>query len=174
MCKNIMRFGAAVAMLLLSFGAHAQWTGSISYSHISLDDDEISVDLGAIVGSAGYRLEVADRFFLVPEVRVGFGVSDDRFDFEDFNVKAEIDRLWGASTRLQYEFDTGPYLFGVASYVNYKLKASGAGFSVSDDSWESGFGAGAGFMFTPLVGGELSYERVDGEDLFTAGLRFNF
>jgi hypothetical protein len=174
MCKNIMRFGAAASLLLLSFGAHAQWTGSLSYSHISIGDDEISVDLGAIVGSAGYRLEVADRFYLVPEVRVGFGVSDDRVNVEGFNVKAEIERLWGFSNRFQYEFDTGAYLFGVASYVNYKLKASAAGFSESDDSWEAGFGAGAGFMFTPLVGGELSYERVDGEDVFTAGLRFNF
>jgi opacity protein-like surface antigen len=174
MCKNIMRFGAAVAMLLLSFGAHAQWTGSLSYSNLNFDDDEISVDLGAIAGSVGYRLGVADRFYLVPEIRVGFGVGDDRFNLEGFNVTAEIDQLWGASTRLQYEFNTGAYLFGVASYVNYKLKVSALGLSESDDSWESGFGAGAGFMFTPVVGGELSYERVDGEDLFTAGLRFNF
>jgi opacity protein-like surface antigen len=174
MCKNIMRFGAAVAMLLLSFGAHAQWTGSISYSQISIDDDEISVDLGAIVGSFGYRLEMVDRFYLVPEVVVGFGVGDDRVNFEGVSVKAEIDRLWGVSNRFQYEFDTGPYVFGRVSYVNYKLKASALGLSGSDDSWEFGFGAGAGYMFTPVVGGEVSYENVDSEDVFTVGLRFNF
>jgi hypothetical protein len=29
-------------------------------------------------------------------------------------------------------------------------------------------------MFTSVIGGELSYERVDGEDLAMIGLRFNF
>lgn len=170
MHKTIVRSAAAASLLLLSVSAHAQWTAGANYTRISLDD----FDLDAIVASAGYRFEVADRFFLVPEVRVGFGVGDDTAEFGSIRVKGEIDRLWGVSNRFQYDFDSGPYLFGVASYVNYKLEASAGGFSASDDSWESGFGGGAGYMFSPLVGGEVSYERVDGEDVYSFGLRFNF
>ena len=169
--KKLTQFGVASALLLLSCSALANWTVGVNYSQVSIED----VDLGAVVGSVGYRFQAADRFYLVPEVRAGFGVGDDTADFGgSFSARVEIDRLWGASNRFQYEFDTGAYLFGVVSYINYKFEASATGLSVSDDSWESGFGGGAGYMFSPLVGGELSYERVDGEDVFSIGLRFNF
>jgi len=176
--KKMLQLGAASSLLLASFGASAQWTGSLSYQQYSLDDDGISVDLGAITASIGYRFKATDNFYLVPEFRVGFGVGDDtvRVDTGDgiADVKVELDRLWGFSNRFQYEFETPVYVFGVVSYVNYKAEAKFEGFSESDDSWETSLGAGAGYMFTPLFGGEVSYERVDGEDLWTIGARFNF
>lgn len=125
--KKLTQLGAASAILLLSFSAHAQWTAGLNYTHVSLDD----FDLGAIVASAGYRFQAAERFYFVPEVRAGMGVGDDTANFGNVRIKAEVDRLWGFSNRFQYEFDTGAYLFGVVSYVNYKLEASASGFSES-------------------------------------------
>lgn len=171
MFKKLGQFGTGAALLLLSFGAHAQWTAGVNYTYVSIDD----FDLDAIVGSLGYRFPVSDNLYAIPEVRAGFGLGDNTRNIDGLRVKGEIDKLWGFAGRFQYESpDTGFFLFGIASYVNYELKASGEGFSVSDDSWEFGFGAGAGYMFTPLVGGEATYERVDGEDVFTVGVRFNF
>ena len=168
--KKLIHLGAATALMLLSYGANAQWTAGANYTHYSED----GIDVGAVVGSFGYRIQATDSFYLIPEVRVGFGVTDDSIDFGFTSVDVELEQLWGVSNRFQYEFDSGAYIFGVASYINYKLKASAGGFSESDDTWESQFGAGAGYMFTSVIGGELSYERVDGEDLAMIGLRFNF
>jgi len=170
MLKKATSLSAAAALLLLVSGANADVTGSVSYSHLSISDGGLDVDVGAIVGSVGYQFEVGDNFFLVPEVRVGFGIVDDTV----MGVKVDLDRLWGIANRFQYDFDGGAYLFGVLSYVNYKFKARGPGGSASDDTWETGFGAGAGYMFTDLIGGEVSYESVDSEDLWTFGLRLRF
>lgn len=163
----------ALAALFASSMASAQWTGSVSYSRFSDD-----ADVDALVGSFGYAFEVADSFYLVPELRAGFGIGDDSFNVNGDRVKVEIDRLWGFSNRFQYEFATGFYLFGVASYVNYELEATiqagPARIKVSDDSWEFGFGGGLGYMFTPNFGTDFSYERIDDVDAWTLGLRFRF
>ncbi len=171
MFRKSRQLAAGAAMLLLSFGAHAQWTAGVSYTDASIDDFK----LGAIVASIGYRFPITDTFALVPEVRAGFGVGDDTRNIGGVLVTAEVDTLYGFSNRFQYEFpDTNFVMFGVASYVNYEFTAKGNGVSVSDDTWEFGYGGGAGYMFTPRIGGEASYERVDGEDLFTIGARFKF
>lgn len=173
MFRKFSRFAAGSAMLLLSFGVHAQWTAGANYTFVSTDD----FDLGAVVGSIGYRVPVTDTFYVVPEVRAGFGVGDDTSIFEGARATAEIDKLWGFSSRFQYEAaDSGFFIFGVVSYVNYELELEvpAFGFSESDDSWEFGYGFGGGYMITRFVGAEATYERVDSENVFTVGVRFNF
>ncbi len=165
------RFFLASLLLALSAApAAAQWTGSVGYSHFTDD-----FDVGVIVGSFGYEFPVADGFSLVPEFRAGVGVVDDTINVGGTRVDFEIENLYGFSNRFQFDFGNDMYAFGVVSHVNYKTKASSAGMSVSDRSWEWGFGGGLGYMFNPNNGLDFSWERIDGDvDRFNLGWRFRF
>jgi hypothetical protein len=159
----------AILSLLLASVANAQLTGSVGYTHV---DEDVSV--GALQGTFGFRLPVlegaAGTGFLIPELRAGVGINDDTVA----GVKFEIDNYYGIAPRFQYEADGGVYGFVQTSYVNYKVKGSQMGISVSDSSWEFGAGLGVGMIFTDVLGAELSWERVDSADVFNLSLRFGF
>lgn len=159
----------SVVSMLLASTAAAQMTGSLGYSHF---DEEVS--LGALQVTFGYELPVieggAGTGYFIPELRVGYGITDDTI----MGVKFEIDNYYGIAPRFQYEGTGGVYGFLQGSYINYKMKASAEGFSASDSSWEFGIGAGVGVFFSEKLGTEISYENVDGEDLFNISMRFRF
>jgi opacity protein-like surface antigen len=155
----------AMLGLLASAPVAAQLTGQIGYAHITDD-----FDLGAVVGSFGMEFDVTHNFALVPEFRAGLGVRDDTVG----GVKMELDHLFGVSNRFQFNTTENFYLFGSLSYVRYKLTAKTAIVSASDSSWEWGYGGGLGFRLNPGNALDLSYERVDGVDVLTAGWRFRF
>jgi len=173
--NRMMSVACALLLAVAGAGAHAQWTGSLAY--LNFDDD---VDLDAVLASVGYRLEERDNFFLIPELRAGFGLGSDTVPaITTQAVEVEIDRLLGVSNRAQYEFDTGIYLFVSVSYVNYRFEAKttaldGTRTSSRDDAWEWGVGGGLGFQFTDMFGAEGAWERVNGADVFTGGLRIRF
>lgn len=155
----------ALLVMLASAPAAAQFTGQIGYAHITDD-----FDLGAIVGSFGMELDVTDNFALVPEVRAGLGVRNDTVG----GVKLELDHLYGVANRFQFNASESFYLFGSLSYIRYKVSASMGSVSASDNSWEWGYGGGLGYRFNQGNALDLSYERVDGVDIITAGWRFRF
>ncbi len=160
----------AILLAMLNAPVAAQWTGSVGYGHATDD-----FDVGVLVGSIGYQVPVAEGFSLVPEFRLGFGVVDDSFTEGSLAADVEIDNLYGFSNRFQLDFDNDFFVYGVASYVNYKVKVSGGGVSESDSSWEWGLGLGAGYMFSANNGFDFTWERIDGEvDLFTLAWRFRF
>ncbi|MGY6555486.1 MAG: outer membrane beta-barrel protein [Wenzhouxiangella sp.] len=160
--------GAAILLSACMTGsALAGPTGSIGYTQL-VDVD--GVDLGAIYGSAGFEFDLGPNVSVTPELRVGFGVTDDTL----FGIDVELRRLYGLATRVNYNANNGLYLFATASYVNYEFKASAFGSSASEDTWEFGIGAGLGFYFTERLGLELQYENVDSEDVISAGLRLRF
>lgn len=165
MCVGVF----AIFALLMGSAASAQVTGSVGYTHL---DEEVSV--GALQGTIGYRLPVmegtAGSGFFIPELRAGVGINDDTVG----GVKVEIDNYYGLAPRFQYEADTGFYGFVQASYVNYSVKGSTMGISVSDSSWEFGGGLGVGMAFSQALGAEVSWERVDSADVFNVSMRFGF
>lgn len=160
----------AVVSLVLSAGAAAQVTGSAGYSNFDFD----GVSLGAIQGTVGYRFPVMEGAggtgYVIPELRLGFGINDDSFQ----GVKVELENYVGGAARFQYESHAGFYGFLQTSLVNYSLKASVEGFSVSDSETEFGIGLGGGMYFTETMGVELSYENVDDADVLNVSLRFEF
>lgn len=160
----------AVVSLLLSSGAAAQVTGSVGYSNFDFD----GISLGALQGTVGYRFPVMEGAggtgYVIPELRLGFGVGDDSF----MGGKVEIDNYIGGAARFQYEADNGFYGFLQASMVNYEMKWSYQGFSGSDSDTEFGIGLGGGMYFTDMMGIELSYENVDEADVINISLRLEF
>ncbi|WP_371187289.1 outer membrane protein [Thalassotalea maritima] len=187
----------AVLLAGTSFASSANWVAGAGYMSFSDSEDGIDINLNAVIGSVGYKYLINDNFSIVPELRLGFGLGDDTFTFYEYDyvvdaegdivagepinsfiVKTELERFFALSLRAEYDLKNGVYLFAVPSYANAKFKASASfmdeSFSASEDSWEFGLGAGAGYKFTDTVAAELSYEQYDGTDILNANIKFSF
>lgn len=155
-----------------------KWVGGVSYINLSDEVEGMDFSLGGIVGSIGYKIESGDNFHLIPEVRIGVGLSDDSASYSGVNVNIELDRFLALSLRGQFYFDNGIYLFATPSYANAESTASasqgGLSASATEDSWEFGIGGGAGYNFSKATSAEVMYEQFDGVDVFSLGLKFNF
>jgi len=161
----------SAALLTVSMSASANWEFGIGYTNVSDDDGDIDISLGGIVASAGYQYQVNDGFQLVPEVRIGTGVSDDTV----FGVDVELDSFYAVSLRGEYTLADNMYVYIVPSYGKLELTASANGFSESSDSdWEFGLGGGFGFMVTETTSVEVSYETFDDADVLSIGAKFAF
>jgi hypothetical protein len=153
---------ASVAVLASAAPAFAQdqaapLTGvyaNLGYTNFSGDD----VDLGAIQGRIGYRL---NNWFGV-EGEVAGGVKKDKFSIAPgVDAKAKLDHqeaIYGVGfLPLTPKWD----LIGRVGYGHTKATASAAGVDVSDsgDSWN--FGAGAQYHFDGLNGIRADYTREE-------------
>jgi len=90
----------------------------------------------------------------------------------------ELDRFIAFSVRGQYQSENGISLFLAPTYANAKFTASaskkGLSVSISDDSWEFGFGGGVGYSFNKTIGVEAVYESFDGTDVMSLGLKYSY
>ncbi|MFD2167921.1 outer membrane protein [Thalassotalea euphylliae] len=161
---------AALLALSLPFTASANWSLGGGYANFS-DDGDADISLGAIYGSAAYHHNVdGTKFSVVPEFRLGTGISDD----EVYGVDVELERFISLSVKGQYDVNEQFFVFAMPSYANAKLKASYGGFSESDDDWEFGYGVGAGFNVSDTSTMEFSFEQYDDADVLTASIHFAF
>lgn len=146
--------------------------------NLSDEDDGLDISLGGIVGSLGYKIKSGNNFYLIPEVRVGKGISDDSVSVLGVDVDVELDGFLALSLRGQFELDNSIYLFAAPTYANAEFTASasqgGRSASATEDSWEFGVGGGAGYNFSKVVSAEVMYEQFDGTDVLSLGLKFNF
>jgi opacity protein-like surface antigen len=176
----------ALALITCSTFANADWVGSINYSNFSSDIfQNTELDLGTIGATVGYRFDVTERFKLLPELRVGFGVNDDSttslINVDSADLK--LDDYVGIAVRGEYLATDNVYLFAVVSNQNIEIAFDSlvvdgqrlsniAGPSISET--EFGVGAGFGWQFNDNNAVELSYEDIDDSDVITVGYRFNF
>tara|TARA_R110000744_G_scaffold78514_4_gene154629 strand:+ start:10643 stop:11137 length:495 start_codon:yes stop_codon:yes gene_type:complete len=157
----------AFSLLALPLTASANWSAGAGYANLS--DDDLS--LGVIYGAVTYEFaQEGSKFSLVPELRLGTGISDDKIS----GVKLEVESFTALSVRGQYNFDNGFYAYAVPSYANLDFKASFNGASISDDEWEFGFGAGVGKKLNEKTSVEASFENFDGTDVFSVGFKYAF
>jgi opacity protein-like surface antigen len=171
MRKSILLAPAILACTALP--AAADWTASAGY--LLASDSDVDADVGALYVSGGYRFELGDGLVFQPEVRLGYGITED----EVSGVDVEIDNFAGVTARIQYEFPQGAYIYAVPSYTQIELSASaslggGASVTVDETTEEFGIGAGFGYYFNDNVGAELGYESIDETDVFTLAVRFRF
>lgn len=149
----------ALSLLALPLTASANWSAGAGYANLS--DEDLS--LGVIYDAVAYEFaKEGSKFSLVPELRLGTGISDDKMD----GVKVEIKRFTALSVRGQYNFDNGFYAYVMPSYANLDVKESINGASSSDDDWEFGFGAGVGKKLNAKTSVEASFESYDGTFCF--------
>lgn len=170
----------ALAILIAgsSFSSFANWVGGVSYINLSDENDGLEISLGGISGSLGYKIDSDNNFYFMPEVRIGTGISDDSVTMFGVDVDVEMDSFIALSVRGQYELNNGVYLFAAPSYANVELTASasqgGQSASVTEDSWEFGFGGGVGYKFNESTSAEFMYEQYDGVDVLSFGVKFDF
>lgn len=138
--------------------------GGLSY--ISLSDDDVDVTVGALVGSIASKHRLNHRFSLVPELRLGVGVKDDKVSVG--TVKMEY--FASLAVKTQFDVNEAVYVFATPSYAYRSLKASSNTDIGSDSSF--GIGAGAGFEFYPGVAAELSYDRYSHTGVTSLGIKF--
>ncbi|SBS34927.1 hypothetical protein MAQ5080_03018 [Marinomonas aquimarina] len=138
--------------------------GGLSY--VSLSEDDVDVTVGALVGSIASQHNVTDQFSLVPELRLGAGVKDDKVVLGE--VKLEY--FAAISVKAQLDVTDSFYVYASPSYAYRSLEAS-SGIDIGSDS-DFGIGAGAGFEFYPGVAAELSYERFSNFGVASFGLKF--
>lgn len=155
------------------------WVGGIGYINLSDEvEDGLDISVGGIVGSLGYKIKSGDNFYLIPEVRIGTGISDDSVSYLGVDVDVELDGFLALSLRGQFELDNGVYLFAAPTYANAEFTASasqgGQSASATEDSWEFGVGGGIGYNFSKTTSAEVTYEQFDGTDAFSVGLKINF
>ncbi len=161
----------ALSLMVLPLTASANWSAGAGYANLSDSDDGESISLGVIYGAVAYEFaQEGSKFSFMPELRLGTGVSDDKF----YGAKIEVERFTALSVRGQYNYDNGVYLYVMPSYANLDMKASFRGESYSNDSWEFGFGGGIGKNITDKASIEASYESYDGTDVLTVGFKYAF
>ncbi len=142
----------------LTFGAH----------HINYSNDDIS--LNGAAGAIGLRIDINDKFYLMPELRIGSGIDEDDYYVGVNPVSLEISSY--SSLRLRGQFDFHPQMFAyvTTAYTNLELTGTFAGQSHSADASEFGGGAGFGFRLTEHLALEASYEAYDEDDIISAGI----
>ncbi|WP_191321822.1 outer membrane beta-barrel protein [Colwellia sp. C1TZA3] len=156
-----------LSLLVLPLTASANGSAGAGYVNLSLEN----LSLGAIYGAVAYEFVAEDsQFSLVPELRLGTGISDDKTG----SIKVEVERFMAFSVRGQYNYNNGFYVYVMPSYANLDLKASFRGTSASDDEWEFGFGAGVGKKLNEKISVEASFENHDGTDVITVGFKYAF
>ncbi len=167
-----------IAFLLLavaaSFSAQAQVTSSLGLLYAPDVDD---LELGALVASFGYRLDLENGFSVQPEVRGGIGVIDDRFGVPGFG-RADVDlsNIFGFTLRGQYDVANGAYFFAQPTYQRIELDVdlpagAPAGIDFDDNAWEWGIEGGLGFRFNEKFGIEASYGVIDNDEVLNFALR---
>lgn len=165
----------SAASLFAAGSAQADWNWSAGFTNISGDDDGVDISLNALTVGVGYEFETTyDAFTIMPELKVGFGVSDDDVRFAGTNINVNIDRYTELSLRANYKLNDSFFIYAQPAYANLKIEASANGFSDSDDDWEFGYGVGAGFKATEDLALELSYQDFDGTDVISGTVRYSF
>ena len=164
---------AAAALLAVAPVANAEgFYADAGYSFLSLNDDGLDVDVGAITAHAGYEF---NPYFAV-EGEAGFGVDDDNVSALGVNVKAELESMFGLYARGQYPVTPDLNVFGRVGVVQADVKASALGFSESADDTGFAFGAGGEYTFANNVylRGEYTRHEIDDLDADVFGLSVGY
>lgn len=163
-------------LLLASAGASfGQFVAGFGYGGIELNPQPVlpdDISLGVLYGSLGYEITPTgnESFKLVPEIRVGTGVSGDTIIGV---VDIEVEHVISASLRAEFH-QQNAYFFLNPAFTSIKYKASALGVSLSDTVEEFGVGVGLGYHFTESASAELHLEFYDDVTVYGIGARFRF
>ena len=126
----------------------------------------------ALVIRGGYNFSK----YLGVEGRIGFGISDDTQNVSGFDVKLEVDNIYGAYAVGRLPLAKSFDLYGVAGFTSGSLTASAAGISVSETENDLSLGIGAEFFLQNVSFSleYMSYMRKSNFDVSAFGLGVNY
>lgn len=139
---------------------------------MTLEGDDVDYTVGALVGSIASKHRVSNRFSLVPELRLGIGLDDDKVIVGNTSVDVELKYFAALSVKAQLDVTEHLYLFANPTYAYSSVKGSSGDISLSDSDSAFAIGAGAGYEFYRGVSAELSYEKFSDASVTSLGLKF--
>lgn len=168
----------AIALVALSLPLTASannWSVGGGYLNLSSDSQSIDISLGSLYGSVAYTYQTDHKkLSIVPELKLGTGISDDSVRLYSTKVDVELERFVNFSVKVQYDVTDQVFVFVMPSYANAKIEASAGGLSESDSEWDFGVGTGIGYQFNAQTDVALSYEKFDDTDVISAGFSYSF
>jgi hypothetical protein len=173
----MMLKNTVIALSLLSLSATAFADGQVGAGFGSLSEsfEDKDMTLSVIYASFAYKFDNSERnYFLMPEFRIAAGVDDDSINVYGRDITVEVASFVALSLRGQYNFDSGPYIYVIPSYSNFRGKITYAGQPSGDDLWEFGTGAGIGYYFNKNITAEASFEKYDDRELVSIGFKYVF
>lgn len=160
---------------VLSTSAFANFNISAGYTNLSSDTDDFDVSLNAITLGLGYEFQQPDsKFSFMPEIRFGQGTGSDSVRVYGVSVDVEAESYTAISVRAAYQVSDVVKVYVQPLYANLEIKASYAGYSDTEDSWETGFGAGVNFETHKNWSFDLEYNRFDDTNVFAGNVRYKF
>lgn len=148
--------------------------GGVGLGNFSIGD----LSFSTLHGSIGYKFNLQNGFYLIPELGLATSISSDEVDFVE-GSEIEVDRFITLSLKGQYEFDSGAYVFAKASLADLTIEFSVDSFSESESDDGKGYGLGAGYKFNDSFAVEVAYEDFSYDsfldsDLTSISLKANF
>ncbi|WP_181405213.1 outer membrane beta-barrel protein [Aestuariibacter sp. GS-14] len=166
----------ACLLATASASANADWNAGLSYLNLSDSEEGLDISLGGIVGHVSYDYVVSDQLTIMPELRLGVGITDDTVRVFYTDVKIDLDMFTALSVRAQYELTDQFYVFANPSYAYAKIGYTIEEYSESDSDgdWEFGIGGGMGYQVSESTSLELRYESYSGTDVLSLGVSVGF
>jgi len=122
-----MKKAAACLLAVLATTAQAENYVGGNMAFVDYDSD---ASLKAIVG----RLGMTFGENLAGEVRLGKGYGTDTIDVSGYNVKVELETMYGVYGRFNMAVSSRAYPYVIAGYTRGKVKASISGIGSSTDT----------------------------------------
>lgn len=154
---------AACALLAAPAIASAQespsFYGTIGYTNLHIDADDIDVNLGGIEGRVG----VAVNQYFAFEGEAAIGIADDTVDVLGTPVDVSMNWTFGAYAVVTLPVSEQFQVFGRLGYATTEFEADAGGGSASDSGGDYAFGVGAQAFFTANDGVRFDW-TARGED----------
>ena len=162
---------AACALLAVPAMASAQeaatFYGTIGYTNLHIDADDLDVNLGGIEGRVGVSL---NKYFSV-EGEAAIGVADDTVDVLGTDVDVSMNWTFGAYAVVTLPISEQVQVFGRLGYATTEFEADAGGGTASDSGSDYAFGIGAQAFFTANDGVRFDW-TARGEDASSWSLAY--
>lgn len=158
----------------MAVGANAPTGLVLGVGYMTFEDDEVydSKYEGGF-GSIGYKVELTPDVFLIPELKIGAGFSDETVTESGVDINLSIDSLAVFSVKWQLVISDASYAYIAPSYATMKMTAEASGYSESGSDSASAISAGLGYQFTDTAALELAYDQFSDSHIVSLGLKFD-
>ncbi len=175
---------SACILSLSACTASANWVGGISYTHLYVEQDGISVDQAGLSGSLGYQIRLPERgLSVIPEIRVGQSMGTSTVPHNGNQARARLESLTALSVRVQYQpGHKRMYYFVAPAYgrIVYRIDKllpeplNTLIDSTTDNLREFGVSGGFGYYVDRYIAAELTYEHLDKIGVLSVNLKYYF
>jgi hypothetical protein len=189
--KNLL-FVVSVLSVFISFSVSAKWEVGASFHKFSETFSNDDIDLNVVSLSVSYQLQVADKWKVTPEFKIGAGSGshtttnslflDGLENFTELdlvNAELEVDRYYSFGLKLEYYISPTFYGYLLLSYSEFDIStvanSGNASFEFNRDNKDKfGIGFGLGYQFNDTVRSELGIQRFGSDNFVGVSFKYAF